>query len=142
MENFRAALAAIDEMKRDGVIAEYAIGGAMAMIFWSEPVPTFDVDVFALLPHDGLLVSLDPIYQWARRRGYAERAEHVVIEGVPVQIIPAHTALTEEAVATAASLTYEGQPVRVIQPHYLAAMALEGSARTARKYNLKLPDTR
>jgi hypothetical protein len=111
-------------------------------------------------------VSLEPIYQWARERGYPERAEHIQIEGVPVQVIPAHSALTEEAVRTAAVLEYEGQPVRVIQPHYLAAMALEGSARTAkrvqrvaamleadvvdrdqletlaRKYDLDLPDRR
>ena len=164
MENFRAALAAIEEMKRDGVIAEYAIGGAMAMIFWAEPVATFDLDVFAVLPSRGLLVSLEPIYRWAKEHGYGERAEHIDMGGVPVQVIPAHTALTEEAITTAAVRDYEGVSVRVIRPEYLAAMALEGSARTAkrmqrvavmlesgtverdlleglaRKYNLRLPD--
>jgi hypothetical protein len=164
MENFRAALAAVEEMKRDGVIVEYAVGGAMAMIFWAEPIATFDLDVFAVLPSAGLLISLEPIYQWARQRGYTERAEHIEMEGVPVQIIPAHNALTEEAVATATTVDYEGVPVRVIRPEYLAAMALDGSARTparmqrvlamlqsgaadrelldalARKYKLRLPD--
>lgn len=164
MESFRAALTAIEEMKRDGVIAEYAVGGAMAMIFWAEPVATFDLDIFALLPNTGMLISLEPIYEWAKQRGYTERAEHIEIEGVPVQIIPAHNALTEEAVATATTVDYEAVPVRVIRPEYLAAMALDGSARTparmqrvvamlqsgvadrdlldalARKYNLRLPD--
>ena len=47
-----------------------AFGGAMAVIFWSEPSATFDVDVFVLLESTGMLVSLDPIDAWARERGY------------------------------------------------------------------------
>ena len=47
---FAAALRAINDLKNDGVIEEYAIAGAMALVFWTEPVPTFDLDVFVLLP--------------------------------------------------------------------------------------------
>ncbi len=81
-------------MKHDGVIAEYAVGGAMALVFWTEPVATYDVDIFVLLPAQrGPLVSLDPIYRWAEGRGFAADSEHVMIEGIPVQFIPAHNAL-------------------------------------------------
>ena len=52
MNNFTAALASIRRVKSEGVVKDYAIGGAMALAFWSEPIPTFDLDVF------GLLVSL------------------------------------------------------------------------------------
>lgn len=133
VNHFPDALAAIQRMKAERVVDEYAIGGAMAMAFWSEPVPTFDLDVFALMPSTSLLVSLAPIYEWARENGFREEAEHILIAGVPVQIIPAHSPLAEEAVRKAASLDYEGIAVRVMRPEYLIALCLEPSTRTAKR---------
>jgi hypothetical protein len=133
MNNFAAALAAIERLKQNGVVDEYAVGGAMALVFWSEPIPTFDLEVFVLLPSESSLVSLAPVYDWARRNGYREEAEHIVIAGLPVQVIPAHNALAEEAVTSAASLDFEGQPVRVVRPEYLIALYLEPGARTAKR---------
>jgi len=133
MNNFAAALAAIERLKSDGVVEEYAVGGAMALVFWSEPIPTFDLDVFVLLPSESPLVSLAPIYDWARRNGYREEAEHIMIAGMPVQVIPAPNKLAEEAIASAAALDFEGQPVRVIRPEYLIALYLEPAARTAKR---------
>jgi hypothetical protein len=132
--DFAAALAAVERMKREGVLKDYAIGGAMALVFWTEPVATFDLDVFVLLPGDAtLLVSLDPLYRWAEASGYAAEGEHIVIEGLPVQFIPSHSALADEAIDEAASLDYEGVPVRVIRPEHLIALYLEPSARTAKR---------
>src|SRR5437867_4131737 len=99
MNNFTEALAAIRRLKAEGVVKDYAIGGAMARAFWSEPIPTFDLSV---------LVSPETIYDWARRNNYREEAEHIFIGGIPVQFIPAHNALAEEAIATAAELDFEG----------------------------------
>jgi hypothetical protein len=39
---FVDALRALNTMKAEGVVVEYAIAGAMALVFWTEPVPTFD----------------------------------------------------------------------------------------------------
>jgi hypothetical protein len=133
VDNFAEALSAIRDLKREGVVTDYAIGGAMAMVFWSEPTPTFDVDVFVLLEQSGFLVSLEAIYAWARARGYPEQDEHILIVGVPVQVIPAHNDLATDAVRLAADLSYEGEPVRVIRPEYLIAMYLEESARTRKR---------
>ena len=38
-----------------------------------------------------------PIYEFARGRGYAEQAEALIIEGFPVQFIPAYNELVREA---------------------------------------------
>ncbi len=133
MDNFGSALAAIASLKKDGVVTDYALGGAMALVFWSEPVPTFDIDVFVLLETKSSLVSLGPVYAWARKHGYREEAEHILIGGIPVQVIPAHNQLAEEAIAAAAELDYDGQPVRVIRPEYLIALYLEPTARTAKR---------
>src|SRR5262245_20638566 len=103
--DFASAVSALERMKREGLLTEYAIGGAMALVFWTEPVATFDLDVFVLLPGESKpLVSLDPIYRWAEANGYPAKGEHIIIEGIPVQIIPSHSALADEAIREAANV--------------------------------------
>jgi hypothetical protein len=133
-QSFAQSLCNLNELKLAGIIEDYAIAGAMALAFWTEPVPTYDLDVLVLLPERGLpLVSLSGIYEWAAARGYPADAEHVVIADVPVQFLPAHGELADEAIETAATLEYEGVPVRVVRPEYLVALYLEPSARTAKR---------
>lgn len=132
--SFEAALGALNEIKREGVVSEYAIAGALALLFWSEPVPTYDLDVLVFLPESsGTIVSLDPIYRWAERRGYRSEREHILIEGLPVQFVPAHNALADEAIETAAELSYGNMRIRVVRPEYLIALYLEGSAATLKR---------
>jgi hypothetical protein len=134
MASFADALRVLNEMKDSRVVEDYAVAGAMAMIFWTEPVPTFDLDVLVFLPgEEPTIVSLDPIYRWAGARGYSTQAEHVMIEGVPVQFLPAHGELADEAIEQAATLEYEGVPVRVVRPEYLVALYLEPGARTLKR---------
>ena len=80
----------LNALKRERVIGDYALGDATAMLFYAEPTRTYDVDVFVLLGSGtSMLVSLSPIYDWARQRGFSEDSEHVLIHGVPVQFLPA-----------------------------------------------------
>jgi hypothetical protein len=91
------------------------IGGAMGAIFYTEPFLTFDLDVFAILPRTaGGLLTLAPIYDALRARGYEEKEnECVVIEGIPVQFLPAYNSLVEEALDQAPDTRYEDVPTRV-----------------------------
>lgn len=131
---FADTLRALNTMKAEGVVREYAIAGAMAIVFWTEPVPTFDLDVLVLLPPaTGDLVSLEGIYLWAESRGYAPEEEHVVVHGLPTQFVPSPGPLANEAIATAVDLEYEGVIVRVVRPEYLIALYLQPEARTAKR---------
>jgi hypothetical protein len=86
---------------------------------------TFDLDVFVLLqPSTTGLISLAPIYDALRVRGYREEQECVVIEGVPVQFLPAYNALIEEALTQAREVEYEGVPTRVVRVEHLMAICL------------------
>lgn len=134
MAEFQKALQVLNEMKTSGVLQEYAVAGAMALAFWIEPVPTYDLDVLVFLPpSEGPLVSLRSLYEWASAHGYSEKDEHVLIEGVPVQFLPSHNELADEAIRTAETLDYLGVAVRVVRPEYLIALYLEPSARTAKR---------
>ena len=134
MPSFADALRVLNDMKGSGVVEDYAVAGAMALVFWTEPIPTFDLDVLVFLPGDEpTIVSLAPLYNWAAERGYTAQAEHVMIEGVPVQFLPAHNSLADEAIERAVTLEYEGVPVRVVRPEYLVALYLEPGARTLKR---------
>ena len=122
----QGTLQVLNELERVGVLGRYAIGGAMGATFYVEPLLTFDLDVFVVLPqtHGGLL-TLEPLYEALRARGYREEDECVNIEGVPVQFLPAYNALLEEALAEAREMRYEATPTRVLRPEHLLAIALQ-----------------
>lgn len=94
----KRTLQMLNELEQEGVFSRYAIGGAMAATFYAEPTLTFDLDVFVFLqPDESGLISVAPIYEALRARGYDEQQECVLIESVPVQFLPAYNALVEEA---------------------------------------------
>jgi hypothetical protein len=108
-------LRVLNDLERAGVVSRYAIGGAMGATFYVEPVLTFDLDVFIVLPGTSAL----------RAQGYREEKECVNIEGVPVQFLPAYNALVEEALAEAREMMYEATPTRVLRAEHLLAIALQ-----------------
>jgi hypothetical protein len=121
----KRTLQILNDLERDHVFSRYAIGGAMAATFYVEPLLTFDLDVFVLLPEAGGLVSLAPIYDALRARGYTEDGECVLIEGVPVQFLPAYNSLLKEALTEANETLYEGIGTRVVRAEHLAAICLQ-----------------
>ena len=124
-----ATLEVLNTLVDEGVVERYAIGGAVAAIFWVEPFDTIDLDVFVLLPRGGH--PLDPLREvivFLRGRGYDFEGELLVIEGVPVQFIPAEdeSGLRAEALSRAAEHQYLGHvPTWIIRPEYLVALALD-----------------
>jgi len=114
-------------MERDGVFTRYAIAGAMTATFYVEPLLTFDLDVFVVLPQTpGGLLTLAPLYDALRARGYSEQENECIrIEGVPVQFLPAYNALLEEALKEAQEIMYEDVPARVLRSEHLLAICLQ-----------------
>ncbi len=131
----------LNRMRDDGIVAQYAVGGATAVLFYAEPTRTYDLDVFVAFEASGggdALAPLSRVYGWARERGFSPRAEHLMIEGVPVQFLPAYNALARAALAAARLHDYEGVAVRVVDPDHLAALALQagGARRRERAWQL------
>ena len=131
-------LRVLNDLERAGVVSRYAIGGAMGATFYVEPVLTFDLDVFIVLPAtSGGLLTLSPLYEALRERGYREEKDCVNIEGIPVQFLPAYNALVEEALAEAREMTYEATPTRVLRAEHLLAIALQtGRAKDRERVRL------
>lgn len=121
----KATLEIINQMQADGIIGEYAIGGAVGATIYLEPAATLDVDIFVVLPQEGSLISLGPIYDYLRDRGAVMRAEHIVIGEWPVQFLPPANELEKEAVANALPTEIEDVATRVMSPEHLVAIALQ-----------------
>lgn len=118
----------LNEMVEEGILEAYAIGGAMAAVFYVEPVATFDLDVFVLLPaaeRDQVIVTLERQNQWLARRGYPAAGEHVMIESVPVQLLPAYNPLVTEAVAASVEKPLGKASARVCRPEHLVAILVQ-----------------
>jgi hypothetical protein len=122
----KATLELINQMQADGVIEQYAIGGAVGATFYLEPAATLDVDVFVTLPGrwEASLVSLGPVYDYLTARGCAATGEHILIGGWPVQFLVPTDALEREALDEASGTTLEGERTRVMSAEHLVAIAL------------------
>ncbi len=111
-------------MVADGAIQNYAAAGAIGAIFYVEPFSTEDLDVFVLTPEDRLIIEL-PGWDYLKALGYTEvEKEGIVVEGWPVQFVPATTPLEREAYLNAQILNVDEVPVRVVLPEHLSAIML------------------
>ena len=130
----------LNRLRDDGVVVQYAVGGATAVLFYAEPTRTYDLELFVTLEAVGkdVLAPLSRVYAWAREQGFGLQAEHLLIAGVPVRLLPAYSALVEAALAAARLHDYAGVPVRVVDAEYLVALALQagGARRRERAWQL------
>ncbi|MBL8795885.1 MAG: hypothetical protein JNM56_18420 [Planctomycetia bacterium] len=119
-------LVVLNELEAQGHFTRYAIGGAIALLFYTEPVLTYDLDVFCLLPTtDAPLITPSPVYDYLKSRGFEPEHEHIMIAGVPVQFIPAYNDLILEAVEQAAVQPYKQTWTRVLSYEHLLAIMVQ-----------------
>lgn len=116
----------INRLEADGVIERYAIGGAVAAIFYIEPFQTYDLDIFFAADVSASdLLLLSPIYDHLATFGYKAEGESIQIEGWPVQFLPAFSALTTEAIEQAVEIKFKRTPTRLMRAEHLAAIMLQ-----------------
>jgi hypothetical protein len=125
----KKTLQVINSLESERTMGRYAIGGAVGMLFYTEPAVTYDLDIFCYLQQE-VLITLAPLYRRLAELGYESKQEHVVIEGIPVQFLPPMSPLVEEALDKAVDTSYEDVPTRVFQyEHLLAIMTETGRAK-------------
>ncbi len=99
------ALKVVRGLKEKKIIRDFAIGGGVAVLYYTEPILTYNLDIF-FIPIEERLDVLAPIYKYLREKGYKPQVEHVQIEGVPVQFIPVYNELVREAVQNSVKANY------------------------------------
>jgi hypothetical protein len=103
------------------LIEDWALGGALAAIYYVEPFTTYGADIF--IPADkGLTAGIPAIYEHLQAQGWQVEREHLLLRGFPVQFLAAH-GLTEEAVRDAEQIKFEGVPAKVFRAEHIVAIA-------------------
>ena len=117
-------LKVIRELKQDKVIQDFSIGGGIAVLYYIEPLLTFDLDIF-FIPIEEKIDVRSSIYRYLRKKGYKTKKEHVVIEGIPVQFIPAFNELVKEAVLNTVEVPYGRIKTKILGLEYLIAIMFQ-----------------
>src|SRR5947208_13107167 len=105
-------LRAANELVSAGLIEDYALGGALAAIYYVEPFTTYDADIFFIPVDKGLTGGIPAIYAYLQAQGWQVEREHLLVRGFPVQFLAAN-GLTEEAVREAEHIEFESVPAKV-----------------------------
>ena len=128
------------QLRTEGIIGRFAIGGAVAASFYVESVATEDLDVYAFVqPASSGLLTLTPLYERLRQLGGMVVNEHVVLHGWPLQILPPYNPLVEAAVMSALEQKFHDVMVPVATAEYLCAIALQtGRAKDYQRVNALL----
>jgi hypothetical protein len=116
-------LRAANELISAGLIEDYAIGGALAAIYYVEPFTTYDADIFFIAAESGLTAGIPEIYAHLREHDWGVEREHLLVKGFPVPFLAAASGLTEEAVREARPIEFEGVPAKVFRPEHIIAIA-------------------
>ena len=131
----KRTLEVINAMQASGVIIRYAMAGAVAAIYYTEPSLTEYVDLLIALDAASSqgsatgFLTLAPIVDHLNALGYKEwHKEGIVVEGWPVQFLPVADFLDAEALAQAHEVEIDlpgGKTAsRVLQAEHLIAIAL------------------
>ena len=115
-------LRAANELVSAGLIENYALGGALAAIYYVEPFTTYDADILFIASDKTLDAGIPAIYSHLQSKGWRVAREHLLVKDFPVQFLAA-SGLTEEAVSEAKPIEYEGVPAKVFRPEHIIAIA-------------------
>ena len=122
----KATLEKLAELQKMGLYSKYTIGGGIAHFYYIEAGTTYDLDVMITLNvGTSGLVSLSPLYEWAKRCGYEVSQEHIIIDGIPVQFLLAYNPIVPEAIEHADEVELFGVKTYIMKPEYLMALMLD-----------------
>lgn len=115
----------IEDLKDQNLIQDYCLGGATALLYYSTPHLTEDIDIFIELKRKSLIYNLSDIYQYLKDNYQAvEKGEFILIKGFPVQFLLAGNQVTQEAFDEANYINISGKKFKIFSLEYLIAIML------------------
>lgn len=115
----------LDDLKDKKLIKDYVIGGATALLFYSTPMLTEDIDVFITIEKQGLLIDLSDIYTYLKKTYNAKvENEYILIFGNPIQFLMSDDKITTDAIKNANEIKLKGVKFKVFSFEYLISIML------------------
>jgi hypothetical protein len=123
------AIRVVNQLRDEGVITKYAVGGAVGAVFYIEPTQTQDIDIFIYLEVEqgSLLISTNRITDRLKELGYTLwKEDKLIVENWPIQFLPATKPVERDAVENAIEKPLaEGVKAFVPPPEYLMLIAID-----------------
>jgi hypothetical protein len=113
-----------NDMKKKKIIVDYALGGGIAAKYYVNPPATKDIDFFVIV-NDLSISFMGPIYAYMLQHGAKFVGHLFKYNNTIIDIIPAMNELIVEAVKKADIANINNVSVRIVNPDYLAAIALQ-----------------
>ncbi len=125
--SIKEVISELNRVVTDGLVAKYAIGGAVAAQAYIETSSTEDIDAFVVIAGDEGrgLTPLSRVWADLVAHGAKQDGLYLVIGDWPLQLLISDGQLYLEAIETAQPLDFDGQSAFVMMPEYLAAIALK-----------------
>ncbi|MDR3665860.1 MAG: hypothetical protein P4L35_03345 [Ignavibacteriaceae bacterium] len=122
----KETLELINSLIDEGIILKYAIGGGIACLYYIEPTSTFDLDIFVILAvEENILNPLKPFYEWAEKKRFKFKDEHIILNTIPVQFLPVYNDLVKEGVENSRKVKIQDTDTFILSPEYLIAIMLQ-----------------
>jgi len=110
---------------KHGVFQRYALAGGLAVEYYGAPINTVDADFLVVFPETtGGLLDPSAFFEFFRGQGASAGGEHLILQGLKFQMIPANTPLDNEALQMATSVSEKGIPFFVVTIEHLVALKL------------------
>jgi hypothetical protein len=111
----------LNRLLEKNIIEKYAIGGSVAVIFFTEPFETKDLDIFIPVTVSRGLVDMSPIFEELADMKINTEGQFFVVGGIFLEFVPVYNALTSEALDN----RILKENIYIIKPEYSFAIALE-----------------
>jgi hypothetical protein len=112
----------LNRLKEKGVIKDYAIGGALAVAYYLEPVKTLVLDIFVFAESDK---DFYIFRTYIKKAGFRVRGTHVIIDDTPIHFLPGSLhPFINEAVRRAKRIRVRSIPTKVLTAEYLIVSLL------------------
>lgn len=122
----KKTLQILNELVKLDIITDYAIAGGMAQFYYVEPSVTYDLDLIVnLSATDNPLTPLSRLYKWADENNFSTEAEHIIIEGIPVQFLLPYNDLVSEALKKRVQVLLFDEVTYILRAEYLMAIMLQ-----------------
>jgi len=118
----KEALVRLNNLKTEGVIQDYAIGGGYAAMFYDIPMTTYDLDVLVILPSEN---DYHNLYEHFRKQGAKIEGVYIFIKDMPVQFFPNYISpLYNSAIEKANIVEFDNVSSKFVTVEYLIALYL------------------
>src|SRR5947208_2809411 len=119
-DSLAAVFGACNSLVAEGIIRDYALGGGLGVLYYTEPFVTYDADIFYKPATVALDAGIPAIFQRLEQMGHNRSHERILIKGLPTQFLAVH-GLTEEALERAEQISVDDVPGKIFKAEYLAA---------------------